>query len=141
MPELWFSIASYIAMAGWVILVAGIVLKRPMLRDSAAGRFLPLALSVGYTVLILAFWWESEGGFDSLANVQQLFTSPWVALAGWVHFLAYDLFIGALMARRIMEANRSRLLLVPILPLCFLFGPIGFVIAQGILLTSREKTS
>ena len=141
MPELWFSLASYLAMAGWAILIAGIILKRPLLRDAVAGRYLPLALSAGYTVLILAFWWEGEGGFDTLANVQQLFTSPWLALAGWVHFLAFDLFMGALMARRMMEAGRSRLLLVPVLPLAFLFGPAGFLLAQAFLFTREGPTA
>ena len=141
MSELWFSLASYLAMAGWAILIAGIVLKRPLLRDAVAGRYLPLALSAGYTVLILAFWWQGEGGFGSLANVQQLFTSPWLALAGWVHFLAFDLFIGALMARRMMEAGLSRLLLIPVLPLAFLFGPAGFLLAQAFLFTREGQTA
>ncbi len=141
MSELWFSLASYLAMAGWAILIAGIVLKRPLLRDAVAGRYLPLALSAGYTVLILVFWWQGEGGFGSLANVQQLFTSPWLALAGWVHFLAFDLFIGALMARRMMEAGLSRLLLIPVLPLAFLFGPAGFLLAQAFLFTREGQTA
>jgi hypothetical protein len=141
LSELWFSLASYLAMAGWAILIAGIVLKRPLLRDAVAGRYLPLALSAGYTVLILVFWWQGEGGFGSLANVQQLFTSPWLALAGWVHFLAFDLFIGALMARRMMEAGLSRLLLIPVLPLAFLFGPAGFLLAQAFLFTREGQTA
>ena len=139
MPETLFSLASYLAMAGWLVLIIGIALDRPLLRDRIAGLWVPLILSAAYAVVIAVFWWDAEGSFDSLAGVQQLFTWPWVALAGWVHYLAYDLFIGALMSRRIMEARINRLVLIPVLPLAFMFGPIGFVMAQTLLLTRKEN--
>jgi hypothetical protein len=91
--------------------------------------------------LIAIFWSSTEGGFDTLANVQKLFTSPWAALAGWIHYLAFDLFIGALLARKVMEAGLPRLVLVPVLPLTFLFGPIGFALAQVILFTRKPATA
>ncbi|WP_161957076.1 ABA4-like family protein [Aestuariivirga litoralis] len=141
MPETVFSLAGYLAMGGWLALVLGIVLDKPLLRDRIAGLWIPLILASAYSVAIAVFWWDAEGSFDSLAGVQQLFTWPWVALAGWVHYLAYDLFIGALMSRRIMEAKINRLVLVPILPLAFMFGPIGFVMAQALLLTRRENNA
>ena len=139
-PSLLFSIANPLALIGWLILIAGIVTKRPLLRDRIAGLFIPLALAAAYTILILVFWWGTEGGFDTLENVQKLFTSPWVALAGWVHYLAYDLFIGALVSRQIMERGISRLVLIPILPLAFLFGPIGFLLAHVLILSRKGAT-
>jgi len=141
LPETLFSVSSAVAMAGWLLLVLGIVLDKPLLRDTIAGLWIPLILAAAYTVFIAVFWWDAEGSFDSLAEVQKLFTWPWVALAGWVHYLAYDLFIGALMARRLMEAKRSRLLLILILPMAFMFGPIGFVMAQFLLIARKESTA
>jgi Domain of unknown function (DUF4281) len=140
-PDTLFSIANPMALAGWLTLIAGIVLKRPLLRDRIAGLYVPLFLATAYTVLILIFWWGAEGGFDSLANVQKLFTSPWIALGGWVHYLAYDLAIGAILSRQIMERGLSRLFLIPILPLAFLFGPIGYLVAQTLLLTRSGNVS
>jgi len=137
-PETLFTLTSSFAMAGWLVLILGILLDRPLLRDRIAGLWFPLTLAAAYTVLIAIYWWDAEGSFDSLAEVQRLFTWPWVALAGWVHYLAYDLFIGALLARRVMEAKRSRLFLIPILPMAFMFGPIGFVMAQALLLGRKE---
>lgn len=138
-PETLFSTASFCAMAGWLTLIAGIVLKRPLLRDTIAGLAIPLALSLVYTVLIAIHWAGTEGGFDTLVNVQKLFTSPWAALAGWIHYLAFDLFIGAMLARKIMEAGLPRLILVPVLPLTFLFGPIGFLLGHLILVTRNPQ--
>jgi Domain of unknown function (DUF4281) len=120
-----FSIANPLALIGWIILAAGVVLNRPFLRDDLAGRWLPLGFSLLYSLLIVLFFAKAEGGFDTLANVQRLFTSPWAALAGWVHYLAFDLFVGGWIARCVMERGMSRWLLLPLLPLTFLFGPMG----------------
>jgi Domain of unknown function (DUF4281) len=122
-----FSIVNPAALLGWVTLIYAIVRRNNWLRDEIAGRFWPLALSALYLVLMLFFFGKAEGGFDSLANVQKLFTSPWVALAGWVHYLAFDLFIGAWIARQHMMSGLPGWPLVVILPLTFLFGPIGYV--------------
>jgi Domain of unknown function (DUF4281) len=120
-----FSMANPLALTGWLTLIAGVVLNRPFLRDDLAGRWLPLGFSLLYSLLIILFFAKAEGGFDTLANVQRLFTSPWAALAGWVHYLAFDLFVGAWIARGVMERGMSRWLLLPLLPLTFMFGPMG----------------
>ena len=66
-------------------------------------------------------------GHQPLANVKLLFTSDWAALAGWVHYLAFDLLVGSWIAREVMQRGQPRLLLVPLLPLTFMFGPAGFL--------------
>jgi hypothetical protein len=139
--ETLFSLANFAALAAWLLLVASVVLKRPFWRDELAGRWVPLGLAALYTLLILFFFGASDGGFDTLENVQKLFASPWVALAGWVHYLAFDLFIGALIARRVMKGGLPRWSLALLLPLTFMFGPIGllgFEIAK--LLFSKTET-
>ncbi len=120
-----FSVVNAIALLGWIILAIGVILQRPFLRDVVAGLVWPLGFSALYTALILFFFRSAPGGFDSLAHVQLLFTSPWAALAGWVHYLAFDLFIGAWIARAVTDRGVTRLVLVLLLPLTFLFGPIG----------------
>ena len=125
--DLLFSLSSATAMLGWVILAIGVVWNKPNLRDLLAGQVFPVALSLLYTMLIIAFFFRAKGGFDSLAHVQELFTYPWAAVAGWVHYLAFDLFIGAIIAREVMTRGISHWFLIILLPLTFLFGPIGYV--------------
>ena len=103
-----FSAFSMLAMAGWIILALGVALKRDWLRDTVAGTYMPVALSAAYAILIVFFFAGAEGGFDTLDNVQKLFTSPWVALAGWIHYLAFDLFMGARIARGMEEQGLPR---------------------------------
>ena len=125
-----FGPANYLAMLGWLVLIAGVLMNRAWLRDKLAGIYWPLALSAGYCVAIYLGFGQSGGGFDSLPAVRQLFSNDWALLAGWVHYLAFDLFIGAWIARDAERSGLSRWLLIPVLPLTFLFGPAGLLLFQ-----------
>jgi len=132
----FFSVFNMLAMAGWIILALGVALKRDWLRDVAAGTYIPIVISAAYAILIVFFFAGADGGFDTLENVQKLFTSPWVALAGWSHYLAFDLFMGARIARGMAEQGLPRWPLVLLLPLTFLFGPIGYLAFEVIKATN-----
>jgi hypothetical protein len=123
-----FSLANMAALAGWIVLAVGVVLKRDFLITVLAGRVWPLSFAALYTILIIFFFGKAPGGFDSLANVQLLFTAPWAATAGWVHYLAFDLFIGSWISGQVIASGLPRLFLIVILPLTFLFGPIGLLL-------------
>ena len=78
--------------------------------------------------LIARYFFAAEGGFDTLANVQMLFSNPAAALAGWVHYLAFDLFVGGVVAKQADEIGLSRLIQAPVLLMTFMFGPFGYVL-------------
>lgn len=124
-PDALFQIANPLALVGWIALALSPL--APRAADALAGYAIPLALSVLYTALILVHWTSAEGGYDSLANVMRLFDFPGAALAGWVHFLAFDLFVGGWIARRAREARIPHIAVLPCLALTFLFGPIGLL--------------
>jgi hypothetical protein len=88
----------------------------------------PLLLSVLYSALMLGFFFTAEGGFGSLAEVRALFSSDPVLLAGWVHYLAFDLLIGCFLAERMDRAGVHRLIQAPVLVLVFLLGPMGLLL-------------
>jgi hypothetical protein len=136
-----FSLANPFALAGWIILIFGIVRNKPFWRDTVAGTWWPLALSALYTLLIIFFFFKAQGGFDTLENVQQLFTAPWAALAGWVHYLAFDLFVGAWIAKRVMTEGMSRWWLLPLLPATFMFGPAGLLAHQILRVLTGARTT
>ncbi|PLL13000.1 DUF4281 domain-containing protein [Tabrizicola sp. TH137] len=124
-PHILFQYSGPLAMLGWLILALAPL--APRLAGLVAGLAIPAILSVGYTALILAHWADAPGGFDSLANVMALFTDPPVALAGWLHYLAFDLLIGAWITRTARAEGIPHLLILPCLVLTFLFGPAGFL--------------
>jgi hypothetical protein len=59
--------------------------------------------------------------------VAQLFADPWLLLAGWLHYLAFDLLVGTWEARDSIERGVPRWILVPCLFLTFMFGPAGWL--------------
>ena len=125
-PEALFSLFSTIAMLGWLILL--FLPRRWEWLNRFPALWIPLFLSLGYSLIIGLHFFQAEGGFDTLANVQQLFTAPMVALAGWVHYLAFDLLIGSLIARKADKLRISRLVQAPILLATFMFGPLGYLL-------------
>lgn len=134
-----FFAANTAAVLGWLVLGYAVLRRNDWLRDQLAGRWLPLAFAGFYSVLIFFFYGRGPGGFGSVGDVQALFTSPWMALAGWVHYLAFDLFIGALIARRVMAAGLPRVVLLVLLPTTFLFGPLGLLLSEITLLALRPR--
>lgn len=121
-PHVLIQVAGPLALLGWLALVLA-----PRLADPVAALVIPALLAVGYTALILVHWAEAPGGFGSLAEVMALFTDPGIALAGWVHYLAFDLFVGAWITRTARAEGIAHLLILPCLALTFLFGPAGLL--------------
>lgn len=125
-PETIFSLANALALLGWLALVASPPSARwaPWGRR-LAGRALPLVFALVYVPLIAANW--GTGGFGSLVEVQALFSVPELLVAGWVHYLAFDLFVGAWIAERSAALGLHHALVLPVLALTFLFGPAGLL--------------
>ena len=119
-----FSVASALAALGWLLLI---LLPRHRIALLVAGVGIPLTIAALYLVLIALYFPTAKGGFGSLADVAALFSEPALLLAGWVHYLAFDLFIGAWETRDAQARNVPHLLLIPCLILTFMLGPIGLL--------------
>ena len=121
-----FSVANTTALVSWVVLI---LLPRTRLLRGLVQVLAVGGLCVAYAVLIqLVFFTVPGGGFGSLAAVQRLFEVPAVALAGWIHYLAFDLFVGLWIAQRADAMGLSRWLQAPVLFVTFMFGPIGLML-------------
>ena len=112
------------AAAGWLLLV---ILPRWRHTQIICAVAIPLAIAVLYLGLILKFFGRGPGGFGSLAEVGLLFSQPGPLLAGWVHYLAFDLFIGSWEVRDSQKHGVSHWLVIPCLIATFMLGPIGLL--------------
>lgn len=121
-----FSIANPLALLGWILLLA--VPRWKFTDRLVLSGAIPLLLSSAYLTLIVAFFGRAEGGFGSLPEVMKLFTNEWVALAGWIHYLAFDLFVGTWEVKDSQANGISHWFVIPCLILTFLLGPIGFLL-------------
>jgi hypothetical protein len=135
--ETLFSLASSAVLPGWLLLVAAPAWK--WTTRLVCGVVLPALLGLLYVYLIAVHWAGSQGGFGSLAEVRQLFDNPGLLLAGWVHYLAFDLFVGAWEVRDARRLALPHLAVVPCLLLTFLFGPIGLLLYLALRGTLRGR--
>jgi len=128
-PEQLFSILNLMALAAWLPLL---FLPRARWATTVVPVAMPIVFAVVYAALVASTWAQSEGGFSSLADVRMLFDNPWLLLAGWVHYLAFDLFVGGWEVRDAQARGIRHLLVVPALILTFLFGPAGWLLYLAI---------
>lgn len=128
--DLAFKTANNVALVGWLFLVF-----LPRWRWSArliAPVLIPVLLAALYAALVITEFGQSKGGFSSLALVGQLFQNRAMLLAGWIHYLAFDLFVGSWEIRDAQQIGIAHYLVIPCLILTFLFGPAGWLLYFGV---------
>lgn len=127
------SDAQLFQMANTTALVSWIALAVQPRRVVAWLRYaVPGALAVLYIWAIATALPTADGGFGSLDEVKRLFTSDRAVLAGWVHYLAFDLFIGCWEVLDAQQRRVHHLLVVPCLILTFMLGPAGLLLYLGV---------
>src|SRR5215212_2230726 len=112
-----FSIANTTALAAWIVLV--IFQRRRWATDGMVFGAVTL-FAVAYVAIVAARWFGSSGGFSSLAGVAQLFSDRWLLLAGWLHYLAFDLLVGRWEVRDAANRAIPPWLVAPFLLLTFM---------------------
>lgn len=132
--ETIFSAANGLALLGWLLLALAPrwrFTQRVVLSGAAS-----LLLAALYLGLLIVYFGDSEGGFGSLAEVVKMFSQPPMVLLGWVHYLAFDLFVGAWELRDARARGVPHLALLPCLGLTFMLGPVGlllYFVLRGVL--------
>jgi hypothetical protein len=115
-PDLIFGVANTVAAVGWLLLA--VLPGREWVTRIVTGTAIPAIFAALYVAIV--------------AGVATLFANPWLLLAGWVHYLAFDLLIGTWEARDARERRVPHVLLVPCLFLTFMFGPAGWLLYLGV---------
>lgn len=123
--ERLFSILNLVTMAAWLPML---LLPRRRWATTIVPTVVPVALGIVYVALVAVAMPGSDGGFSSLAGVRALFEDPRALLAGWTHYLAFDLFVGGWEVRDARHRGVPHVLVVPALALTFLLGPAGLLL-------------
>ena len=127
-----FSAANFWAMLCWLALILLPKRERWISWLFYAGCGL---LAVSYTVLIIGLMsgtldaaGSTGADFTTLDGVMALFDSRGGATIGWIHYLAFDLFVGIWAARNADRRGIHRLVQAPILFFIFMLGPLGLTL-------------
>jgi Domain of unknown function (DUF4281) len=130
--ETCFQVASTIAMAGWLALAIAGPQRSTVTRAVRYGGVGLLAAF--YTALIARYLGTASGGFMSLEGVKRLLSSDPVILAGWIHYLALDLFCGTWITDQARDTAIPRPVHILLLLCTLMFGPIGLLLSYAVLL-------
>jgi hypothetical protein len=125
-PDQLFRVVNLLPMPIWLVWMAA---PRSWLSRTLARALWPwVVLATLYLVFLTVALGTADhvdpAAFGSLQGVMHLFDSPWMTVAGWTHYLCFDLFV----ARWIMnDAPDAGYWLTPILFLTLMFGPVGLL--------------
>lgn len=126
-PDVLFQLVNAVALIAWLLLIIFTNLK--ITRMLVGSGVVLLFLAGLYAVLVLTFFDpDIMQDFSSLQGVMHLFTDPMGVVAGWTHYLAFDLFVGMWITNDAQKVGVNRWALLPCQFLTFMFGPIGFLL-------------
>jgi hypothetical protein len=125
--DLVFSVANWLVLIGWLALLLAPLRRTQLI---LVARVAAASVAAIYVLLLVRGLLGGPGlpegaGFGSLDGVVALLSRREAILAGWIHFLAFDLFVGSWMAEDAPKAGVPHWLLVPLLGLTLMAGPAG----------------
>ncbi|NEV93329.1 DUF4281 domain-containing protein [Psychroflexus sp. YR1-1] len=120
-----FQIVNTIVLPAWLILI---FFPSKSWRNPVIYGF-SIAMSVVYLVYVITGLGDFDmESFSELEGIKAMFTSDEAVLTGWVHYLVFDLLVGNWILNQSRKHNISHFLMIPCLLLCFMFGPVGFLL-------------
>ena len=126
--ELLFTIANTAILFAWLPLL--IAPKWSLTQQMLAFPYVPLGISFFYLFFLIRDGGLGEADFSSLEGILVLFhnATPAAAAAGWMHYLAFDYWVGCWMLRDAQRKTIPHLLIVLPLLCTFMLGPVGILL-------------
>lgn len=122
-----FSVSNLLVLPFWFLMIA--LPLWGVTRRVMQSPWVAAAPAVVYAALVLPRIGEVLGavGNPSLTGVATLLGSDFGAMAAWVHFLAFDIFVGRWAYLDSRERGINPFLMAPVLFVTFMLGPAGFL--------------
>ena len=121
-----FSFCSTLVLPGWLLLVF-FPRWRPV--GHIITGIIVTVLALVYAYFIFTNLQPADmKSFSTLKGVMALFTNEQAVLAGWIHYLAFDLMTGLFEVKNAEKHSISQWLLVPCLFFTFMLGPVGLLL-------------
>jgi len=128
--ELCYILIHIPIIPAWALLV--LAPKSTLTQKYVHSAYLPILMGIIYTSFLISavfFGQSSEAaGMSNLKAVQALFSHPVGILTGWVHFIIFDLFVGAWIGRDALRQNMPHWMTVICFIFTVMFGPLGLML-------------
>ncbi len=121
-----FQIANFWVVPGWILL--WFFPSREWV--PATIMYLIIGL-LAFLYAILLFTSDitiDPGAFSSLEGIKTMFADDRLLIAGWIHYLAFDLAAGLLVTRDSLKIGYNFWLRIFVLFLIFMMGPFGMLL-------------
>ena len=126
MEETLFSLTNTIALIGWLFLA---IAPHKRVTEYSVPIGIVSLLGLCYTWLIFTGLKPDDfNNFSTLEGLMGLFSEPRAVLAGWIHYLAFDLMTGWFIVKDGQKHGIAQLLLLPSLFFTFMLGPFGLLL-------------
>jgi len=119
-----FSAVSTLSFLSWIALI--IFYRNPKVYGYLFSITLIIFACIYSYFIFTGFDWRQMENFQTLSGIKELFGSDEALLAGWIHYLAFDLFVGMWIAKDAASKNINRMVLLPFLLFTFMMGPLGW---------------
>lgn len=127
-PDAVFQFANTLVLPQWLLMI---VAPRWWVTQRLIQSYLiPVSLAVIYITYLFSGGPVDFSAFGSLSGVRNLFAhgGDGVMLAGWVHYLAFDLVAGTFVLRDAQQKAIPHGLIILPLFFCFMLGPVGLLL-------------
>ncbi len=133
--DLLFKVLNLAVIPAWLLLA--FAPRWVWTRRLVFSVWIPGLLAIAYIcAFVLATPFPEGGSFNSLEGVMTLFQVPFAVIVGWIHYLAFDLFVGAWEVRDAERRGLNHWLVLPCLFFTLMLGPVGllmYFILRGVV--------
>ena len=124
--EMLFKAATYAVLPFWLLLL--LAPKWRWTQRLVHGPVVLLLLTPIYGYMLFGYGTNPEEmNFRTLYGLMVGFSVPHLVMAGWIHYLIFDLFVGAWEVRDAVRRDVPHWLVVPGLVLTLMLGPMGLL--------------
>lgn len=125
--EVLFKIVNTIVLPMWLMLI--IIPNHKITKKLITIPVIPLLLAGTYLFIVIpGLAAANPDDFTTLKGLKKLFQTDEAVLAGWIHYLAFDLAVGMWLVFQNRSVNISNWLMIPVLLFTFMIGPAGFLL-------------
>lgn len=137
-PGVLFQIANTAVLPFWLML--GLMPRHPLTNTLVRSGAVSCVIAAFYIICMLQGEGMSPAGFGTLEGIRAIFMNDWYLLAAWLHYLAFDLYVGSTIAGYYVQHGGSRLMLGLELFFTLILGPVGLLMHKTRIAVLRRLT-